>query len=619
MGQPTSRILAVAAGDYRLAWRELLLTDLAWKAIAFVVLTPLVSLFLRIALAVSGAPALADQDILYFLLGPAGWITLILVGAAWIAIAALEQAALMTVLAVALQGRRPTVRGALVRTASLAWPVLQVAGRIVALGAAAAAPFLLAVGGVYVLLLGKHDINYYLAEKPPVFWIASGLAAAILAGLAAVLLRVLVPALYALPLLLFEGADPREALRTSRQATAPHLRRAGLWMLGWLGATAALSAAVSALLGLTAQLLLPLLTHSLGTALLGVGLLLIAWSVAQMGLSLVGATTLAVLVVTLYRQLGGAQLALSSAPIPDPGPQRRFFSRRSFLLASGAGIAVAATVGAVALHGVQATDRTWVIAHRGGASAAPENSMAAIGQAIVARADWVEIDVQESSDGVVLVAHDEDLKKAAGADLKIWASTAEQIGAVDIGIRHSPQFADQRVPTLEQVLRACKGKVGVTIELKYYGHDQRLEQRVIDLVEAEGMEGQVMIMSLKYDGIRKFRSLRPAWKVGLLSAVAVGDLTKVDADFLAVSTRIASRSFLRSARRGGKEVDVWTVNDPVTMSTMIGRGVRGLITDDPAVARRVLAERAQLGSLERLLLEVAVLFRTATPTDGDDA
>ncbi len=216
MTQQTSGILAAAGHDFRRVWRELLLTDLFYKAAAFAVLTPLVGLLLRIAVALSGTPVRTDQDILYFLLGPIGWITLIVVGAAWIAIVALEQAALMTIVAGAGQQRRPSVRAALMHSVRLAWPVLQVTGRIAAVSLGAAVPFLLAIGVVYVTLLGEYDINYYLAEKPPVFWGALGLAGGILVGLVSVLAYVLLPAVYALPLLLFEGTEPRAALRASR-------------------------------------------------------------------------------------------------------------------------------------------------------------------------------------------------------------------------------------------------------------------------------------------------------------------------------------------------------------------------------------------------------------------
>jgi glycerophosphoryl diester phosphodiesterase len=108
--------------------------------------------------------------------------------------------------------------------------------------------------------------------------------------------------------------------------------------------------------------------------------------------------------------------------------------------------------------------------------------------------------------------------------------------------------------------------------------------------------------------VRKAKALRPDWRVGLLTAVAAGDLTRSDADFLAVSTKLATPDFIRRAHARDKPVFVWTVNDPVTMSMMVSRGADNLITDHPALARQVLQDRAFLGPGERLLLELAILF-----------
>jgi glycerophosphoryl diester phosphodiesterase len=90
-------------------------------------------------------------------------------------------------------------------------------------------------------------------------------------------------------------------------------------------------------------------------------------------------------------------------------------------------------------------------------------------------------------------------------------------------------------------------------------------------------------------------------------SVTAGDLRNVKADFLAVNVNSASRGFIRSAHdpQRRRDVYVWTVNDAPTMSTMISRGVDGLITDKPALARSVLEQRALLSVPERLLLELA--------------
>jgi glycerophosphoryl diester phosphodiesterase len=215
----------------------------------------------------------------------------------------------------------------------------------------------------------------------------------------------------------------------------------------------------------------------------------------------------------------------------------------------------------------------------------------------------VELDVQESADGEVIVMHDSDYMKIAGVDLKAWDATTDVLADIDIGSWFDPQYAAERTPLLRDVLELAKDSgTGVLIELKYYGHDEMLEQRVADVVEETGMTEQIRAMSLKYDAVRKMKAIRPDWMVGLLATATLGDLPALEADFLAVNMARASLGLIRGARAAGKEVYVWTVNDPLSMSQMASLGVSGLITDEPALAREVLEQRAALGAAERLVL-----------------
>ena len=266
------------------------------------------------------------------------------------------------------------------------------------------------------------------------------------------------------------------------------------------------------------------------------------------------------------------------------------------------------------LRGVQLDNEVSVIAHRGAAGAAPENTVAAIRKAIEDRADWVEIDVQESRDGEVIVVHDSDFMKLAGDPIKVWEGDYSRLQHIDVGSWFDPEFADQRVPTLARVLEEIRpGESNLVIELKYYGHDQQLEQRVIDVVEAAGMADRVMVMSLKLTGVQKLKAKRPDWTGGLLAATALGDITRLDADFLAVNQNIANAAFIHRARQAGKQVFVWTVNDALSLSHWMSMGVDGVITDEPALARSILQQRAELTSVQRLLLSASMFFGRPEP------
>ena len=72
--------------------------------------------------------------------------------------------------------------------------------------------------------------------------------------------------------------------------------------------------------------------------------------------------------------------------------------------------------------------------------------------------------------------------KLANVDLKIWDATMADLESIDIGSHKDPAFHAERVPTLAELLTVCKDKTKVVIELKYYGHDKDLEQRVLNIV-----------------------------------------------------------------------------------------------------------------------------------------
>jgi glycerophosphoryl diester phosphodiesterase len=94
-----------------------------------------------------------------------------------------------------------------------------------------------------------------------------------------------------------------------------------------------------------------------------------------------------------------------------------------------------------------------------------------------------------------------------------------------------------------------------------------------------------------------------------LLSVAVGDLKTVEADFLAVNAKFASRALVQQTHSAGKQIFVWTVDEPAAMSSLMNRGVDGILTNRPEIARKVIESRAQMSITERLLTELAAMLR----------
>ena len=347
-----------------------------------------------------------------------------------------------------------------------------------------------------------------------------------------------------------------------------------------------------------------------------VAFLALLWLVLGLAVSVVQSSLFALVVVRLYLASGPEDHALVPGAVADGGRMatRRRLSPRA--IATVAGVAILAVTGfaLLAFLVTRGQREVSVIAHRGASVEAPENTLAAFRLAIDQGTDFVELDVQESSDGEVVVVHDSDLMKLGGGPRKIWELTAAELRATDIGTRVGPRFAGEGVPTLAEALSVCKGRARVIVELKSYGHNQSLEEKVAALVEAAGMEKDCVFMSLDHDMVAKMKRLRPEWRVGVLAAKAMGDMTTLRADFLAVEARMANVRFVRRAHRAGRDVYVWTVDDPAWMLRSMGAGVDGLITNKPALAREVVARRAAMSDAQRFL--VAVLIRLGARTQA---
>jgi glycerophosphoryl diester phosphodiesterase len=590
-------------------WKPLVLTDVVFKAVAFILLTPLAVGLLHLSLWAAGAGTLADADIVLFFIQPLGWAVLVLGGAVLLGIVAAEQATLLVML-LAPPDEMVGVGTAFGWVAARGRQIVALTGRLVAFTAAAAAPFLVLAVVIAAVLLRDYDINYYLATWPASFQLAVGLGVVLLVGLLAVVAWLCAGWFLALPIVLFEPHAAAAAMAESRRRVAGSKRLVLLLLISWGAASFLVSVLATSGVVLVARQLVPLATGGLPQLVLAIGGTLAAWFAVGLLVNVLTTILFAAMITEVYRRLSPADILhrrLEPAAEDGLGGEGlpSFSSGRRLLLSVCVGCLLVAAAGTIAVHDVRFEDDVVVIGHRGAGGLAPENTLAAIEKAIAFGADWVEIDVQESADGVVMVVHDSDLMKLAGVDLKIWNGTRAELEAIDVGRGFDPRFTGERVPTLADVLNACCGRVGVTIELKDYGHGQRLEERVAEIVEAHGMDQDVIVMSLKPAMVKRMKALRPAWVVGLLMSVAVGDASTLEADFLAVNARFVSRALVRRAHRVGKKVYAWTLNDDVSLSMLISRGVDGVITDYPDLAAAVLKQRAMLSPVERVLLELA--------------
>lgn len=251
------------------------------------------------------------------------------------------------------------------------------------------------------------------------------------------------------------------------------------------------------------------------------------------------------------------------------------------------------------------------IAHRGGAGLAPENTLVAFEQAVrVHRTDMLELDVQLTRDGVLVVAHDDDVDRCTNGTGDLSRFDLEALQALDAanhftrdgGVTFPFRGSGVRIPSLREVLEAFL-EVRLNIELKR-PQPGAAEALVEELRRADALHRVCIGSADDALGAHLQRLLPEAlhfYPQGALTAFVMAARSGqeppdeprycvLDMPLDYAGMRLVDAPFLETARRLGRWVNVWTVDDPVDMRSMVELGVGGVMTDRPDVLRQVLDE-----------------------------
>ncbi|WP_432136056.1 MULTISPECIES: glycerophosphodiester phosphodiesterase [unclassified Streptomyces] len=252
-----------------------------------------------------------------------------------------------------------------------------------------------------------------------------------------------------------------------------------------------------------------------------------------------------------------------------------------------------------------------VVAHRGAAAYAPENTLAAVDEAAELGIRWVENDVQRTLDGELVVIHDDSLRRTTDAEevfpsrapWKVGDFTAAEIARLDAGSWFSPAYAGTRVPTLEQYLRQVEShRQRLVLEVKnpslYPGIEQDILKALGDAgwLDERHLDGRLIVQSFDLDSLHAVRALEPAVRTGFLGAPAETELSRyaavadlVNPPYTAVSQAYVSALREHVGPHGDPlRVFAWTVDDPGTVRDLVRDGVDGIISNKPDVVRRAL-------------------------------
>jgi glycerophosphoryl diester phosphodiesterase len=245
-----------------------------------------------------------------------------------------------------------------------------------------------------------------------------------------------------------------------------------------------------------------------------------------------------------------------------------------------------------------------VIAHRGASAYYPENTLSSFAGAIEMDADMVELDVQLTKDGEVVVFHDEKIERCTDGRGRVAGHTLQELKRLDAGSWFSSRFTGEKIPTLIEVLDFCKNKIAVNIEIKTEAVKDDIsggiEDKCLQIVERNGMKDHVIFSSFDPRALVHLKQIENSIPTAVLfekkyfgSRLPSDIIASLDADAFNCSLREFSGRRRADLQSNDIPVNIYTVDDKKNMKLLLAAGVSGIFTDCPDVLNRIVADYRQ--------------------------
>lgn len=230
-----------------------------------------------------------------------------------------------------------------------------------------------------------------------------------------------------------------------------------------------------------------------------------------------------------------------------------------------------------------------ITAHRGFSYAAPENTGYAFEAAVDIGADYIELDVQQTKDGQLVVFHDSELNRTTDGEGLISDYTYEELQQFSCGSwfkKGGTDFSDARIMLLRDVIDLVGDDIMLNIEVKKQGNAEDTAVKTAELIMEYGITDSCYVTSFSYPALKAVKKTDPEIKTGLISNIAAApmynQLKFIDA--VSLNYIFVTKNVVSAAHISGKRVLVWTVNDRRDIEEMISIGVDSIITDRPDIA-----------------------------------
>ena len=236
----------------------------------------------------------------------------------------------------------------------------------------------------------------------------------------------------------------------------------------------------------------------------------------------------------------------------------------------------------------------WTIAHRGYRQKYPENTLAAFQAAVAAGAQMIELDVMLSRDRKPVVIHDDTLERTTNGSGAVKDFTLEELKKLDAGSWFDPQFADQRLPDLSEVLDFAGGRTRVNIEIKAGAHEpghppDAIENQVVAMARKKNLQDSILISSFELDFLEQIASMDDPPAIALISHTRASKRIVDICSHLKVFSwhpdhEIVTKRQVDMMHAAGLKVFPYNVDTFEDYKKMMNMGVEGVITDDPLAA-----------------------------------
>jgi glycerophosphoryl diester phosphodiesterase len=225
-----------------------------------------------------------------------------------------------------------------------------------------------------------------------------------------------------------------------------------------------------------------------------------------------------------------------------------------------------------------------ITAHRGSSGEAPENTMSAYLLAIDMGSHYAELDVQETSDDVLILYHDTTYNRTTGVSANVWDLSYLSIKEFDAGSWKNESYRGEPIPLFTDIIDSVNGRMLLNVEIKMNGHQDGLTEHVVQVLEDKDFIDQCIVTSFDFDAIDKVKKINPKIIVGYVFSKIPNniDVFSADVDLLSVKNIIVTPEFVHKAHKSGKEVHVWgKVDDKEEMIRLRNLKVDNIITNHP--------------------------------------